>query len=62
MSKTQQDHHNDGQRDAAEDRTYNAPHGLLENFLTWSRDGCEQTGRDNDSYREGYTHAQDQKK
>ena len=62
MTKTPQDHYDDGQRDAAEDRGYNPPHDLLENITTWSREGCERIAEDNGAYRDGYKDSDSQKK
>lgn len=62
MSKSLNDHHNDGQTDRAEGNGYNAPHGLLEDVLTWSSDGCQRITEDNEAYRQGWENADKQDK
>jgi hypothetical protein len=60
MGKTQQDHHNEGQSDGSKGE-YNPPHGAGEELCTWNSDSLDKLYQDNESYREGYRSAQDQK-
>lgn len=45
-----QDRHNEGQRDAAEERGYNEPHGGLSSFLGTNTD---KQMEENAAYRDG---------
>ena len=59
--KTSTDHHNDGQRDGANGE-YEPPHSLTKEFFTWSSDRLKEIHSDNESYREGWRNAENQKK
>jgi len=61
MGKTLQDHHNDGQEDAAEGSGYNVPHGQVEKLVTWSNDGMQKIADENNAYKSGYEHGKSQK-
>lgn len=56
------DYHAKGQQDYASGKDYEPPHGLLEDVLTWSRDGCRKIAEDNSAYRAGWSHAKSQDK
>lgn len=60
--KTPHDHHNDGQRDRAEDNGYNPPHGTIDQLTTWSSEGSKKLVEDNEAYKEGWRHTDSQTK
>jgi hypothetical protein len=62
MSNNKEHYHNKGEQDKAEDKGYNPPHGIIDELTTWSDSGMEKNREENDSYKEGYTHTENQLK
>ncbi len=62
MTTKSSDYHDKGQTDRAEGKSYDAPHGLVEDLLTWSREGCQRMAEDNSAYRDGWNHTDSQLK
>ena len=60
MPKSLRDHHNDGEKDRAEGKGYNTPHGLVEELFTWPGSKASKKNiADNEAYRKGWRNAKD---
>jgi hypothetical protein len=57
MSKTLQDHHNEGQSDRASGKDAEPPNGLLDNALATSREEHVEQAKENSAYYQGYRNA-----
>ena len=61
MSDNKQYYHDEGEQDAAEDKDYNPPHGVVDSLITWDKDEMERHREENEAYEKGWDNAKEQK-
>ena len=61
MSDNKEYYHDKAEKDVAEEKGYNPPHGIVDSLTTWSRSEMERHGEENEAYDKGWDNAQKQK-
>jgi hypothetical protein len=61
MAKNDKEYYHDKGEQDASDGKYDRPHGVLDEFSTWTKSGMDKHQEDNDSYDRGYSHGKGQR-
>ncbi len=60
MGNNKQYYHDKGEQDAAEDKGYNPPHGVIDSLISWGNEE-KRNIEENNAYDKGYDNAKSQK-